>query len=894
MTAQYGPKLPISKEIHATKYRLEGEPFDDAMYRVSSTLSDGDEHRRQLSDILLNQRFMPAGRVQAAVGSPRRTTPYNCLTADTKVLTKEFGLTSLGSLQNSEATLLDGNSQWVSSKIYCHGSQKVYNVCLTNGKKVLNIGATEDHDWIVKGATGLIKTSSLKRGDRVPTKVNSTLLSIQSLESVEGFRHGYVYGDGTATQDKGYSVRVCSDLADIAPWFEGVPHSYPPSYSGDPVYYFYGSTIPTLAKEKGMKSFPSSTSVSLDYLVGFIAGWFAADGCVSNQPEVTLCASKEESEWLKVYGPLVGVYVTGMSKLGEDTNFGKRNKTVYNIRLDQRFLDESFVVIKRKRDRLKEFPVKSWRVKEVYEKGEELVYCPSVPTTNSFSGEGGILLRNCFVSGRINDDFEDIMLKATEAGKTMRLGGGIGYDFSTLRPRNSLIRSLGSSASGPVSFMDIYDAICGTISSAGHRRGAQMGVLRVDHPDIEEFIHAKRNSDSLTRFNISVGITDDFMDAVLVGKQFNLKWRGKVYKTVGAVALWDSIMRSTWDWAEPGVLFIDRINRENNLYYCEEITATNPCGEQPLPAYGACLLGSFNLVKYVQRDGDYVTFDMDKFRNDIPAVVRAMDNIVDNAIYPLPQQEEEAKNKRRMGLGVTGLANAIEVLGFPYGSDDFLRYTDYIMETLRNECYKTSVELAKEKGSFPLFDADKYCDGMFIKTLPAQIRDSIREHGIRNSHLLSIAPTGTISLSADNISSGIEPVFTHEYTRTIQTANGPIFEQVSDFAYREWGLKGKTANEVSVQEHVKVLVLCQKYVDSACSKTCNVGDEVTFDEFKNVYIDAYKGGAKGCTTFRAAGKRYGILNAGTSAEPEEQEYIDDEDEVQVCLIDPVTGQPTCS
>lgn len=571
---EYGPTLPISKEIHAMKYRLEGEPFEDAMYRISSTLSDNDEHRKALSDILLNMRFMPAGRVQSAIGSPRRTTPYNC-----------------------------------------------------------------------------------------------------------------------------------------------------------------------------------------------------------------------------------------------------------------------------------------------------------------------------FVSGKINDDFEDIMAKATEAGKTMRLGGGIGYDFSTLRPRGAIIRSLGSHASGPVSFMDIYDSICGTIASAGHRRGAQMGVLRVDHPDIEEFIHAKRNSDRLTRFNISVGITDDFMEAVKRGTNFKLKWRGRVYKTVDARALWDSIMRSTWDWAEPGVLFIDRINKQNNLWYAEEIHATNPCGEQPLPAYGACLLGSFNLVKYI--DGHSGLFMWDWFKTDIKAVVRAMDNVVDEAIYPLPMQEEEAKNKRRMGLGVTGLANAIEYLGYGYGTDEFLHMTESVLRTLRDTAYQTSIELAKEKGSFPLFDKEKYLEGEFIQTLPDSIKDGIAAHGIRNSHLLSIAPTGTISLSADNISSGIEPVFTHSYTRTIQTFDGPRFEDVEDYGYRVWGVEGRTANEIPVQDHVKVLAVAQKYVDSACSKTCNVGDDVTFDEFKDVYMYAYDNGAKGCTTFRAAGKRYGILNEKPT-EPVEKEYVDDDDEVQVCVIDPVTGQPTCS
>lgn len=504
---------------------------------------------------------------------------------------------------------------------------------------------------------------------------------------------------------------------------------------------------------------------------------------------------------------------------------------------------------------------------------------------------------NCFVSGTINDSFDDIMDKAKEAGTTMRLGGGIGYNFSTLRPRGERIKSMGSQSSGPVSFMDIYDAICGTIASAGHRRGAQMGVMRVDHPDIIEFIHAKRNSERLTRFNISVGVTDAFMEAVKKGTDFNLKWRGRIVDTVDARKLWDDIMRSTWDWAEPGVLFIDRINDMNNLYYCETIAATNPCAEQPLPPYGACLLGSFNLVKYI-KGGE---FDYDKFDADIPHVVRAMDNITDVAHYPLPAQEEEAKNKRRMGLGLTGVANAIEALGYPYASDEFMVEFEKILQHLTYGCYRASVELAKEKGSFPLFDAEKYCAGKFIQTLPEDIIEGIRKHGIRNSHLTSIAPTGTISLSADNISSGIEPVFSYGFDRTVQTFDGPIVEEVTDYGYRVFGIEGRTANEVPVEDHVKVLAMAQKYMDSACSKTCNVGDNVDWERFKNVYMMAYDMGAKGCTTFRAAGKRYGILNEKPKKEEEKEvrEYVDDEDSIEVatgeaCFIDPTTGQPTCS
>jgi len=500
---------------------------------------------------------------------------------------------------------------------------------------------------------------------------------------------------------------------------------------------------------------------------------------------------------------------------------------------------------------------------------------------------------NCFVSGVIEDNMNSIMEKASEAAETMRRGGGIGYDFSRIRPRGDKIKSLDSQASGPVSFMGIFDAVCQTIASSGHRRGAQMGVLRVDHPDIEEFVMAKRNSDRLTGFNVSVGVTDKFMEALTndLDSSFTLEFEGRPYKTICARELWDKIMDSTWDWAEPGVLFIDRIAEMNNLYYCEDIFATNPCGEQPLPPYGACLLGSFNLTKYagIENGGGHANpFNFTQFKEDIHHVVRAMDNVIDRTIYPLKQQADEAKDKRRMGLGVTGLANAGEIMGFPYASEEFMTWAEKVFACLRDTCYKASALVAKEKGPFPLYRED-YLKSNFIRGLPASVKKLIREHGIRNSHLTSIAPTGTISLVADNVSGGIEPVFNHYYDRTIQTFEGPKVERVKDYAY-EKGIEGRTANDINVKEHLAVLLLAQNYIDSACSKTCNVGDDITYDDFKQVYVDAWKGGAKGCTTFRLSGKRFGILQTVE----ENKDDSDEEEKVEACFIDPQSGQKECA
>lgn len=487
---------------------------------------------------------------------------------------------------------------------------------------------------------------------------------------------------------------------------------------------------------------------------------------------------------------------------------------------------------------------------------------------------------NCFVSAKIEDDFDDILDKAKQAGQTMRLGGGIGMDFSTLRPKGDLIRTLGSTSSGPLSFMEIWDSVCQTVLSAGHRRGAMMGVMRVDHPDIELFIDYKTQTGKLTNFNISVLVTDEFMTAVKEDDTFDLVFNGRVYKTIYAKALWEKIMHNNYDWAEPGVLFIDTINRMNNLYYCETISATNPCGEQPLPPNGACLLWSLNLTKYILGKD----FDYDLMRVDIINGVRAVDNVIDETIFPLEAQEIEAKNKRRMGLGITGLANALEMIGISYGSPEAVKTTEDIMKFITNEAYKASSIIALEKGSFPLFDKDKYLSSNFVKKLDKDVLEMIEENGIRNSHLTSIAPTGTISLVADNISSGIEPPFALVYERKVNLEDGTQETfTVEDYAYKFAGVTGVTSSELSPEQHIDMLCAAQKWVDSSVSKTTNVPNDTDFSKFKEIYLRAYEGGAKGCTTYRAGCKREGVLsNNSISSE-----------EGAACFINPDTGEKDC-
>jgi|TARA_Y100000310_G_C20704325_1_gene833626 ribonucleoside-diphosphate reductase alpha chain len=520
---------------------------------------------------------------------------------------------------------------------------------------------------------------------------------------------------------------------------------------------------------------------------------------------------------------------------------------------------------------------------------------------------------NCFVMPRIHDSFTDgpsleelemlseyehpplsIMDTAKSAAITMRQGGGVGYDITPLRPRGDLIKGVQSFTDGPMAFAPIYNAVCNATASAGNRRGAQMLVMRCDHPDIEIFIRAKQGVAHipyeyrpLRGFNMSVAVTDELIECVQSGKPFPLKWGGQVYREVDPHALWEMIMRGTYDWAEPGVLFIDTINRMNNLWYCETIAATNPCGEQPLPPYGACLLGSINLPRYLHKNaaGQY-EFQWELLAADIPNINRAMDNVIDRARYPLPEQKAEAQNKRRIGIGVTGLANCIEALGHLYGTPGFLELEDKILKFITRNLYISSAMLAKEKGSFPFYDEEKYLASEFIQTLDSDVQDLIRKYGIRNSHLTSIAPTGTISFTADNVSSGCEPVFGYTQSRRVIMPEGRITVEVPDYGASVLGVKGKRAMDVTAQEHVAVLCTAQRHIDSAVSKTCNVPSDYPYDKFKDLYMQAFEGGAKGCTTYRPNGNYEDVITSADKAEE------GDSQEAEACGFDPVTGQRT--
>lgn len=535
-----------------------------------------------------------------------------------------------------------------------------------------------------------------------------------------------------------------------------------------------------------------------------------------------------------------------------------------------------------------------------------------LPAGRIISGAGtdrNVTLFNCYVMGTIPDSMDGIFDALKEAALTMQQGGGIGYDFSPLRPKGSPVKGVAADASGPLTFMDVWDAMCRTVMSAGSRRGAMMATMRCDHPDVLDFITAKQESTRLRMFNLSVLVTDAFMEAVQMNRDWHLvhveppahetkdeltildyegdDGRSKglpryVHRTVKAVDLWEKIMRSTYDYAEPGVIFIDRINRDNNLNYMENIAATNPCGEQPLPPYGACLLGSMNLTRFVRRPfqkkiegkkGHYAQMMVEELDEAVRIAVRMMDNVNDVSKFPLPQQAEESRLKRRIGLGVTGLADALAMLGVPYDSPEAVKVAEGIMRRITLAAYQASVDLAREKGAFPAFDAEKYlANETFASRLPDYLKAAIREHGIRNSHLTSIAPTGTISLVAGNVSSGIEPIFALDYKRKVTQKDGTKTEQrVEDYAvmaYRKFWEATQdgdehgnmiepelpdyfvTAQDIEPLAHVRMQAAVQKWVDTSISKTINVPENIPFAVFEHVYLEAFRLGCKGCTTYR--------------------------------------------
>ena len=472
-----------------------------------------------------------------------------------------------------------------------------------------------------------------------------------------------------------------------------------------------------------------------------------------------------------------------------------------------------------------------------------------------------ITLFNCFVMGTLDDSLDGIFAALRESALTMQQGGGIGVDFSPLRPEGAPADATGGHSSGPVSFMDLWDQMCATVTDVGPRRGAMMGTLSCEHPDIENFITAKRTGRRLTHFNLSVLATNAFMEAALAGLPFALGFAGsETSRRIDAGALWQKITRCAYESAEPGVLFIDRIRAEDNLAYAETISATNPCGEIPLPPYGACDLGSLNLTRFVRDPfGPHATLDHDALAGAAAVATRMLDNVYTVAAFPLPQQAAAAAASRRLGLGLTGLGDALVMLNLRYDSDAGRDAATNAMRTIVEAAYAASIELARERGSFPLFDRSRFLAAPFVARLPARLRDGIARNGLRNSHLTAIAPAGTISLIAGNVASGVEPIFAAEYTRNVRRQGGTIVNvKVESHALAAWRADGRrgrppafiTAESVAARDQIAMLAALQSHVDNAISKTTNVREDINFDEFAAIYRHAWECGLKGCTVFR--------------------------------------------
>lgn len=524
-----------------------------------------------------------------------------------------------------------------------------------------------------------------------------------------------------------------------------------------------------------------------------------------------------------------------------------------------------------------------------------------IPAGRIISGAGTgrrVTLSNCFTMGTIPDSMDGIFDHLKEAALTMQQGGGIGYDFSTIRPQGCHVKGVDSDASGPLTFMDVWDSMCKTVMSAGSRRGAMMATMRCDHPDIEKFIEAKRDASRLRMFNVSVLITDDFMKAVKSDSDWDLVWDGKTHKTIKASVLWDKIMMSTYNYAEPGVIFIDRVNEMHNINYLETIATTNPCGEKPMGPYASCLLGSVNLTAFVENPfTDECSFDYDSLRNVVRTAVRMMDNVIESSNFPLVKQKRKAVEDRQLGLGVTGLADTIAMLTETYGSEESVEITESIMSVILNESYTTSAKIASKKGTFKTYSKSKFMKSKFVNSgyLDQSTLETMDRCGMRNALVVSIAPTGTISMYANNVSSGIEPIFATAYDRKILNPDGSHrTDSVVDYAvklYREMYPDDSslpdyfvTAQTITPEDHIVMQAAVQKYVDSSISKTTNCPEDISFEDFKNVYMLAYDMGCKGCTTYRPNDVTGSILTATEDDMPYEGGS---------CTYDPETGTRTC-
>lgn len=882
---KYRHKYPDGSSDEASK--------DDSLHRVVAGIyaldsTDADNALR----LMQQDAWVPAGRIHAGAGTNKRVTLVNCLGPETEFLTRQ-GLRRLGDTVGETFEVLTEEG-WVEGTVKNFGRQRLDTVTFrtqpyaSRSNYRFTVRATENHRWVL--ADGSV-TDKLKLGDRV--KAVRANFDSESEDYKEGIRHGLIFGDGQrGYEQKGeeagliqFRVPLFGEKA--GRWkglFEKV--NWSPSY--DKLGRNYVGTGVHYSRNE-LKDVPKGGE-STDYLAGFFEGWASADGNYPDDDRLEIMSQDTEAlNWALKMAPCAGLIPSGRTdSFTQETNFGVRTSPLEICRF-------------RREGSLAYFQVVGLEMGQ-----EEDVFCLTVPSTATFTLAYGLYSGNCFVSPLIEDSMETerddgskgIMDALKIAALTQQQGGGIGMDFSTIRPRGALVKRTGSVSSGTLHFMDMWNAMCGTVVSSGSRRGAMMGTLRVDHPDILEFIEAKHKAGRLTNFNVSVWVTDEFMQAVKDDEAWYLhftvpradnqhvevyetpdKVKHYVYEEVRARDLWDKITRSTYEYAEPGILFFDTVNKNNPLNYIETIQCTNPCAEQPLPPNGDCNLGAVNLAVMVKDPfSDEAAIDWELLKETVRVGVRFLDNVIDVTAYPTEDQEREAKEKRRTGLGITGLANLFQQMKIRYGSAQSLTIAREVMKFIRDEAYEASSDLAAERGSFPAFDRDKHLQGPFLQDLPVRVKEKIWTQGLRNGVILTIAPTGTTSLYVGNVSSGCEPSFSWKYYRKMRQPD----ESLKEFAVEDYGYRlfkaiinaGQeptslpdymvTALDLPVADHLNIQAELQKYVDSSLSKTVNVPEDMPFEDFQHVYRMAHELGCKGCTTYRPSEIRGSVLSTEAS------------------------------